>query len=154
MEWAMEAPHPGDCSIWLSYDTDKSSPVNWIKIKDFPGCLNPDGGNPPAGNVDVAIPADLPDCDHCVLRWEWYAVQQVGNVEFYVNCADVKIVGGNNSCGKPTKTTAISGIEHLLQNYHPGQESQKGCSAPVAFYNPYSNAPAVATRSRGPLEVR
>ena len=41
LEWIMEAPHPGDCSIWLSYDTKIDSPVNWIKLKDIPGCLSP-----------------------------------------------------------------------------------------------------------------
>ncbi len=29
--------HPGDCSLWISYDEDKTAPRNFIKIKDMPG---------------------------------------------------------------------------------------------------------------------
>ena len=43
LEILMEAPHPGDCSLWLSYDTDKDSPKNWIKLKNFPGCFSENG---------------------------------------------------------------------------------------------------------------
>ena len=41
----------------------------------------------------LTLPRWLPSCAHCVLRWEWTSVQQVSNVEFYVTCADVAVVG-------------------------------------------------------------
>ncbi len=47
--------YSGDCSVWISYDTDVQSPVNWIKIKDFPGCLAADGANPPNGAHHIYI---------------------------------------------------------------------------------------------------
>jgi hypothetical protein len=151
LEWVMEAPHPGDCSIWLSYDTNVNSPQNWIKLKDIPGCLSPNGIATPSGRnfYSFVLPSYLPSCEHCVLRWEWYAVQQVSNVEFYVNCADVKIVNNlNNNCDKPGPTTSINGIEHLLYNLEDPQ--QKGCP----FYNVYDSnfRPPLNKRSRGPKE--
>lgn len=135
--WIFEAAHPGDCSIWISYDADIASPVNWVKLLDMPGCLSPNGQTPQASATKVAIPANIPNCEHCVMRWEWYATQQVTNVEFYVQCFDVKIVGGNDACSKPAPTTAISDISHL------------GSCAGTGYYNPY-NGNFDPNRSRGP----
>ena len=149
LEWIMEAPHPGDCSIWLSYDTNIDSPLNWIKLKDIPGCLSSNGIGTPSGinKYSLKLPEFLPSCEHCVLRWEWYAVQQVSNVEFYVNCIDIKIISQNN-CQHPSPTTQINGIEHLLYNLN--DMNQKGCP----FYNVYdiNLRPQLETRSRGPKE--
>lgn len=47
-----------------------------------------------------------------MLRWEWTAHQQVTNIEFYVQCADVTIQSGAPPT-KPSPMTAIAGIEHL-----------------------------------------
>lgn len=151
IELTMEAPHPGDCSLWLSYDTDVDFPQNWFKLKDYPGCFSPNGIDTFQGtkSIPVFFPTYLPSCEHCVLRWEWYTVQQVSNVEFYVNCVDIKIVNNlNNNCNIPGPTTQINGIEHLLYNLH--EPNQKGCP----FYNVYdiNFRPPLDKRSRGPLE--
>ncbi len=81
----LPAAHPGDCSVWISYDADKTAPRNWIKIKDYPGCLGSDGNSKQSFSVDVPIPKDIPNCEHCVFRWEWHAVHfhHDGIVEFY-----------------------------------------------------------------------
>jgi len=151
IELTMEAPHPGDCSIWLSYDKNVDSPQEWIKLKDYPGCFSPNGIDTFQGSKSFPLffPQFLPSCDHCVLRWEWYTVQQVSNVEFYVNCVDIKIINNlNNNCNIPSPTTQINGIEHLLYNLH--DTNQKGCP----FYNVYdiNFRPPLDQRSRGPLE--
>lgn len=150
LEWVMEAPHPGDCSIWLSYDTNVDSPQNWIKLKDIPGCLSPNGIDTPSGKntYSFVLSENLPSCEHCVLRWEWYSVQQVSNVEFYVNCADIKIVNNKLNCALPSPTTQINGIEHLM--YNLADPNQKGCP----FYNVYDEniRPTLDKRSRGPKE--
>lgn len=149
LEWVIEAPHPGDCSIWLSYDTNVDSPQNWIKLKDIPGCLSPNGiVTQRLNSYSFKLSEFLPSCEHCILRWEWYAVQQVSNVEFYVNCVDIKINNNLNNCDKPGPTTSINGIEHLLYNLE--DPTQSGCP----FYNVYDPnfRPPLNKRSRGPKE--
>ncbi|CAK9090380.1 unnamed protein product [Durusdinium trenchii] len=114
--WTMEAGHPGDCYFYLSYDADPSNAVNFFKIAAIPGCGAPDGLNIPASvTTTVLLPPEVPACDHCVLRWEWTAHQQVVDIEFYVQCADVKIT---STAGPtlPSPITAIAGIEHLPQD--------------------------------------
>ena len=62
----------------------------------------------------LALPSWLPGSEHAVLRWEWTSVQQVSNIEFYVGCADVKIVGtaetpDSSFLAKVTPVSAFTG---------------------------------------------
>jgi hypothetical protein len=136
VSWNFEAAHPGDCSLWISYDEDTANPVNWVKVGDYVGCgaTNALLNDPPSGDNSFAfaLPANLPACDHCVMRWDWYTTQQVTNVEFYVDCFDVTVE--STSTGTPTPTTSISGIEYY---------------GDCPFYNPYDSHD-VTTRMRGP----
>lgn len=43
----------------------------------------------------VTLPANLPSCERCTFAWTW--INAVGNREFYMNCVDVKIIGGPGS---------------------------------------------------------
>lgn len=98
------------------YDEDPSNAVNFFKFAAIPGCGAADGlAIPSSVTMTVQLPAELPACEHCVLRWEWTAHQQVVDIEFYVQCADVKI---SSTAGPmlPSPITAISGIEHLPQD--------------------------------------
>lgn len=66
----------------------------------------------------IPLPLALPPCAHCVLRWEWIAVQDLALrpavVEFYANCADVRIVSAAPAATLlPGPTTRIDGIAHL-----------------------------------------
>lgn len=111
----MEAGHPGDCYFYLSYD-DPSSASNFFKIAAIPGCGAADGLNIPSSvTMAVQLPAELPPCEHCVLRWEWTGHQQVVDIEFYVQCADVQITSSATPV-IPNPVTAIAGIEHLPQD--------------------------------------
>ena len=141
--WTMEAGHPGDCYFYLSYDSDPNNAVNFFKFAAIPGCGATDGLNIPASvTTTVLLPPEVPACEHCVLRWEWTAHQQVVDIEFYVQCADVKIT---SSAGPtlPSPTTAIAGIEHLPQDasgyrkvYNgQGPEQQYLVGPPVATYS-------------------
>eukprot|EP00964_Phaeocystis_antarctica_P144067 scaffold109756_cov63-Phaeocystis_antarctica.AAC.1 len=62
----------------------------------------------------LALPSWLPGSEHAVLRWEWTSVQQVSNIEFYVGCADVKVVGtaevpDSSFLAKVTPVSAFTG---------------------------------------------
>merc|ERR550514_2360488 len=39
LEWVLEARHPGDCALYISYE-NTDVPTNWIKLADFPGCVD------------------------------------------------------------------------------------------------------------------
>ena len=64
------------------YDEDPSNAVNFFKFAAIPGCGAADGlAIPSSVTMTVQLPAELPACEHCVLRWEWTAHQQVGSYE-------------------------------------------------------------------------
>lgn len=51
-----------------------------------------------------------------MLRWEWIAVQQVSNIEFYSTCTDVKVTNPNGVGRVLTGVVSIgltTGTEHL-----------------------------------------
>ena len=101
------------------------APSNWIKLADFQGCVDQrkvatfDGTAPDNYNEwSITLPAWLPTSEHAVLRWEWTSVQQVTNIEFYVTCADVKVMGtaevpDSSFLAKVTPVTAFTGTSHL-----------------------------------------
>ncbi|KAG8464401.1 hypothetical protein KFE25_003464 [Diacronema lutheri] len=101
VEWTLSAVHPGDCYLYLSYDTNVDEPERWFKIAEFPGCTHKadvdagfNGLNPRTLNTwPVRMPTWLASCSHCVLRWEWISVQQVVDNEYFATCADVQVTG-------------------------------------------------------------
>lgn len=75
------ARHAGGlCQFALSYDGDQSFQV----IQEV------EGGCPSeAYEWPVQLPESLPACDRCTFAWTW--INAVGNREYYMNCADVRI---------------------------------------------------------------
>ena len=104
VQWNLGAAHPGDCSVYLSYEAS-DAPRSWIKLADFPGCgdhswrQSASNAGPPEGvNTNyVTLPTWLPSCNHCVLRWEWMAVHHPESPQQYATCADVSIQGTSES---------------------------------------------------------
>jgi len=154
LEWTIEALHPGDCALYISYDettTASEGYSTWFKIADFPGCVDQaalpgfDGLAPLRLNKwSITLPPWLPSTSHAVLRWEWLAVQQVTNVEFYVSCVDVRVDGPRaadaSTLSQITGRVTIKGIEHLPQDasaYRKAYNNEFGLG--------YIVGPAVAT---------
>ncbi|KAJ1976226.1 hypothetical protein H4R34_004061 [Dimargaris verticillata] len=61
-------------------------------------------------HYDIPIPANAPPSEHVIFAWTW--VNAVGNREFYMNCADIAITGGNTS-------GTIDGPQMVVANYGP-----------------------------------
>lgn len=84
----------GLCQFAISYDNDKTFNV----IQEIQGAC-PDGTSLPINIANhlanyvwpVKIPASLPSCDRCTFAWTW--INAIGNREYYMNCADVRIIG-------------------------------------------------------------
>jgi hypothetical protein len=78
------APHGGgSCQVSLSYD----------KGKTFTVIQSIEGGCPLSSSYDFTIPADAP-AGEAIWAWTWN--NQIGNREFYMNCAPVTITGGSS----------------------------------------------------------
>lgn len=76
-------------------------------------------------DVKIRIPSWIPNCDHCILRWEWTGLHVHPTVEYYAQCVDVKIVGGDSKYDIPKPNYNMPG--HLptsgsdYPNYFNGQ---------------------------------
>ena len=124
-----QAWHPGDCSVYLSYDeNNKDAPSTWLVLGHYPGCAG--GGDRTLSDgttlsFNVSLPPWLASCAHCVLRWEWSAVHQPGRPQQYLDCADVKVAGQSSALTAETMlrsvrplVSIIDGAEHLRGNGH------------------------------------
>ncbi|KAI5777364.1 putative endoglucanase [Geopyxis carbonaria] len=91
----------GSCQISLSYDGGAT--FNVIKSL-VGGCVNPEPGS--SQNFPFTIPSGAPSGE-ALLAWSWF--NNLGNREFYMNCAVVTIGGGR----KHTKRapSAMSSLE-------------------------------------------
>ncbi|KAJ9082556.1 hypothetical protein DSO57_1003328 [Entomophthora muscae] len=86
----------GHCQFSISYDGQ-----NFVALQNV-------YGNCPSEvrNFDIVLPGDAPAGD-AVFAWTW--INRNGGREFYMNCADIRIVGPPNG--------VISGHEILLGNF-------------------------------------
>lgn len=81
------APHPGDCFVYLTYDADKPvAEMKWFKIWEKHECQG-------INSASIPIPDYLPSSTHVIFRWEMYALHVYPTVEFYAQCVDAKITG-------------------------------------------------------------
>ena len=158
LEWSLPAAHPGDCSLYISYDADTVAPARWVKLHNFVGCVSksdlPSFTGPAPNNqnaYEITLPTWLPSSDHAVLRWEWYSVQQVTDIEFYTTCADVTVVGTGDSVdtfyGKAQPVVTVSGTSHLpttADAYRKAYDGQVGAE--------YLVGPTVATYDGVPAD--
>ena len=107
-----------------------------------------DGLAPPKRNRwTITLPSWLPSSDHAVLRWEWYSVQQVVDIEFFVSCVDVHISGTSetyeSAVAKISPTVAIAGAtDHLPSDVTAYRKAYDG-----EFGRSYLVSPSIATYS-------
>ena len=116
---------------------------------DLPTFTGPAPNNQNA--YEITLPTWLPSSDHAVLRWEWYSVQQVTDIEFYTTCADVTVVGTADSVdtfyGKAQPVVTVSGTSHLpttADAYRKAYDGQVGAE--------YLVGPTVATYDGVPAD--
>ncbi|PVU97566.1 hypothetical protein BB559_001963 [Furculomyces boomerangus] len=108
----------GHCQFSISYDfnhlseknigEDVHKEANFIVVHEKLGnCFFDDNGNPEY-TFKFRLPKYLPSSKDAVFAWSW--VNARGNREFYMNCADIEIVG--NSCKH-------EGTRMVVANYLP-----------------------------------
>lgn len=87
-----------------------------------------------SAGVDEVLPFTLPDikCDHCILHWA-YINRNSGsgppfdNLETFTNCADVKLVGSENS--------DWSSLSNFWDTKAANHASLRGCYKPIMLPN-------------------
>lgn len=83
----LDAKHPGDVAVYLSYDHDM--PYETIDEMKFFKIGNVfDAQQYHMKPVTITLPDWLPG-GNAVLRWEWYALHENPNVEFWTQCSDL-----------------------------------------------------------------
>ena len=89
----LTAHHPGDGSVFISYDadfpTDRTADMKFFKIATIPQLrlLN-------RLSIPIKLPAWLPP-GKAIFKWSWYGTHNAPNVEFFGNCVDVNIVSSS-----------------------------------------------------------
>jgi len=89
LNWDFGAAHRGDCALYVSYDVSATrGQQKWFKIANLPRCKDQN-----RQDVAVKIPSFLKN-GHAVFRWDWYALHIFPSAEFYSQCFDAMVTGG------------------------------------------------------------
>ncbi|KAG9072758.1 hypothetical protein KI688_000535 [Linnemannia hyalina] len=123
-----QARHAGGlCEFSLSYDQGKTF-----------GVFARYHGSCPDMYYDwpVKLPENLPSCDSCIFGWSWINAAAT-QAEFYMGCADIKIVGKSGGAGG-VLPPEIANTPLRLANM-PGQSYYR--AAGDQFGNAKSNGP-------------
>ncbi|KAJ2612353.1 hypothetical protein H4S08_002737 [Coemansia sp. RSA 1365] len=130
----------GHCQFSLSYDGGKTFAVVHQLIKYcFVGGDGVPGGRTNKYTFD--LPKNVPSSDKVVFAWSW--INNLGNREFYMNCADVTISGGSSS--------SYTGKQMVIANHkgYPGVEPFGDPAAYEKGYSLYKNSPDVTVGPNG-----
>jgi len=126
LRWDFGAAHVGDCAVFISYDYNAAkADQKYFKIANLFDCKSQN-----KADVPIVLPSWLP-AGQAVLRWDWYALHQYPNVEFYSQCADVTIV--NN--GQAANINTITKYSIIAPPVYP-QTGRDG----VGYRNPFANS--------------
>ncbi|KAJ1750194.1 hypothetical protein LPJ79_003095 [Coemansia sp. RSA 1821] len=118
----------GHCQFSLSYDGGKTFVVIHEELQ-YCFFNGPSSDNTAkVTEYTFKLPAEVPNSDKVIAAWTW--VNAIGNREFYMNCADIKIVGSSSSSytGKEIVIANHEGyptIEQFSGNYETGLEYYK-----------------------------
>ncbi|CCU74383.1 unnamed protein product [Blumeria hordei] len=98
------APHNGgSCQAALSYDKGATFKVIHSYIGDCP-LMN-------TGNFNFAVPSDA-NPGPAIFAWSW--LNQVGNREYYMNCASVNIAGAAGGAAAPPPKVSFASRPNLF----------------------------------------
>ncbi|KAJ2649854.1 hypothetical protein IWW40_002865 [Coemansia sp. RSA 1250] len=141
----------GHCQFSLSYDGGKTFVVIHEELQY---CFF---NGPSSDNIakvteyTFKLPAEVPNSDKVIAAWTW--VNAIGNREFYMNCADIKIVGSSSSSytGKEIVIANHQGyptIGEFNGNYETGLEYYKKAKQVTVTGNGSTDpAPPVSSES-------
>ncbi|KAK2016567.1 extracellular protein [Colletotrichum eremochloae] len=127
----------GSCQAALSFDSGKTFTVIHSYI----------GNCPVAGtsSLKFTLPADTPSAQDAIFAWTWF--NNVGNREFYMNCAVITITGGG--VGGSTATSFSSRPQIFKANIANGCSTLEGSD--VMFPDPGPDVTMAGTKTAAPV---
>ncbi|GKT51905.1 uncharacterized protein ColSpa_12086 [Colletotrichum spaethianum] len=127
----------GSCQASLSFDNGKTFTVIHSYI----------GNCPVAGtsSLKFTLPADTPSAQDALFAWTWF--NNVGNREFYMNCAVITITGGG--AGGSTTTAFSSRPQIFKANIANGCSTLEGSD--VMFPDPGPDVTTAGTKTAAPV---
>ncbi|KAJ0167130.1 hypothetical protein CTA2_4268 [Colletotrichum tanaceti] len=127
----------GSCQAALSFDSGKTFTVIHSYI----------GACPVAGtsSLKFTLPADTPSAKDAIFAWTWF--NNVGNREFYMNCAVITITGGG--AGGNVATSFSSRPQIFKANIANGCSTLEGSD--VMFPDPGPDVTTAGTRTAAPV---
>ncbi|KAF9878528.1 hypothetical protein CkaCkLH20_04020 [Colletotrichum karsti] len=128
----------GSCQAALSYDSGKTFTVIHSYI----------GNCPPAGTstFNFKLPADAPAAQDALFAWTWF--NNVGNREFYMNCAVVTVNGGAAQ-GSTASSAFASRPQIFKANVANGCSTSEGFD--VQFPNPGPDVDSTSSKTAPPV---
>ncbi|EFQ32945.1 extracellular protein [Colletotrichum graminicola] len=127
----------GSCQAALSFDSGKTFTVIHSYI----------GACPAAGtsSLKFTLPADTPSAKDAIFAWTWF--NNIGNREFYMNCAVITITGGG--AGGSTATSFNSRPQIFKANIANGCSTVEGSD--VMFPDPGPDVTMAGTKTAAPV---
>ncbi|WQF81324.1 hypothetical protein CDEST_06338 [Colletotrichum destructivum] len=127
----------GSCQAALSFDSGKTFTVIHSYI----------GACPVAGtsSLKFTLPADTPSAKDAIFAWTWF--NNIGNREFYMNCAVITITGGG--AGGNVATSFSSRPQIFKANIANGCSTLEGSD--VMFPDPGPDVTTAGTRTAAPI---
>jgi hypothetical protein len=133
------AHNGGSCQASISTDGGKSFKVIHSYI----------GGCPSSGTTSYpfTLPADIPASDNAIFAWSWN--NNVGNREFYMNCAIVKIAG-SGVAKKEKRAVAFNARPEIFRaNFESSCTTVEGMD--VQYPNPGPDVTVSGTKLAAPV---
>ncbi|OLY79572.1 hypothetical protein AYI68_g6354 [Smittium mucronatum] len=129
----------GHCQFSLSYDNGNSFVVVHEELSYCFFSGPSDTNDATVLKYDFVLPSSVPASDNVIFAWSW--VNAIGNREFYMNCADIKI----NS-----QSSSYSGKKMVIANYGPSNpvvaEFNGDYTTGLDLYN---NSPVITVYGNG-----
>ncbi|KAJ1847201.1 hypothetical protein H4S02_004753 [Coemansia sp. RSA 2611] len=124
----------GFAELALAYPGSDTFVVIFGDYGDF--FVDPATKTGPVTSYTFRLPADVPSSDNVRLRWTW--IQNVGNLELYLNLSTVKIVG--------SKSTSFTGPQQFIGNHkgYPSLPESMSRDEKLAYYKAMPNVTVTA----------
>jgi len=129
LQWNFGAAHVGDCAVYVSYDVSTArNEQKWFKIANLPRCKDDNNKD-----MTITLPSWLKN-GQAVFRWDWYALHVWPSAEFYSQCFDATVSGGQASLPGDLNQYKLNNRPGSL---YPANANEQLASGARGYRNPF-----------------